>query len=401
MRAAQADLFQPARIGSLTVRNRFVRAGTAETMATGEGAVTSQLVSLYERLARHKTGLIITGHMFVHASGKATNHQTGIHSDKMLDGLQRVPKAVHACGGRVFAQLGHAGSQSKILPISALLAPSVVTNPLTGRQPDRPATGDEIQRIVRAFGDAARRAYEAGFDGVHIHGANGYLISSFASPVTNQRSDVWGGDPERRRNLALAVVRAVRSTVPSDFPVTMKLGFIDSPGGITVDESVENAIVLTTAGVDGVEVSSNVMSAGEDSARRLVGVSQRRALTDLIFERVDRPVPEAYFRPYARALKKASPDTKVILVGGVRSVPMMSDLVSSGDVDFISMARPFIREPDLVEKLERGKSVSPACTSCNLCYVRSANHPVRCWRKPRWNLLWNRVVEMRERRSSR
>src|ERR1700680_4908058 len=184
-------LFQPGRIGPVIVENRIVRAGTSETAAGESGEVTDELVRIYESLARNRVGLILTGHMFCHPRGRYAARQVGIHDDGMLPGLTRLVEAVHRNGGKVFAQLAHAGSQSRV-PDNRPLAPSPVPNALTGRMVDE-ATEDEIAEAIAAFAAAARRAAEAGFDGVHIHGANGYLISEFSSPLTNRRTDRWGG----------------------------------------------------------------------------------------------------------------------------------------------------------------------------------------------------------------
>ncbi|MPZ68209.1 MAG: NADH:flavin oxidoreductase [Actinobacteria bacterium] len=389
-------LFQPASIGSLTIPNRFIRAATAETMAADDGSCTPQLAALYGELASHNVGLMFTGNMFVHRRGRSAWRQPGIHDDSMIDSLSTLPEAVHQHDGRIFAQLGHAGSQSRV--IEDLLSPDTHPNPLTGRSAERAADESEIEVAIEAFAQGARRAADAGFDGVHIHGANGYLISSFTSPYSNRRTDGWGGDQTGRTRFACEVAAAVRRSVPPGFPVTMKLGFWDAPaGGVSLDEAVDRAVEIAGLGVDAIEVSSNLIAGAEDSARRLVGVGQGRALADLILERV-RPdeSPEAYFLPYARALKKKAPEVPVILVGGIRSLPVMSSLVSSREVDFLSMARPFIREPDLVEKLKAGRSVSAACTSCNLCYERGRDYSLRCWRKPRRYLLLNAGLRIKE-----
>lgn len=401
MSLADSVLFTPSRIGTLTIPNRFVRAGTAETMATDEGAVTPALVSLYERLASHNIGLIVTGHMNVHPRGKATAHQVGIFDDHFVDGLSEIPRAVHACGGRIFAQLGHAGTQSKV--VERLLGPSALPNLFTGRPPDRAASEDEIVEAIESFARAAQRAHAAGFDGVHLHGANGYLISSFGSPHSNDRNDAWGGDRSRRSRFAVEVVRAVRGALPPGFPVTMKLGFVDAaPDGLELDEALERVDLVTAEGVDAIEVSSNLMASPVDSAKRFVGVGRARAFRDLIFERVEpERAPEAYFASYAAAVKQRSPGVRVILVGGLRSAAKMSELVDSGTADLLSMARPFIRQPDLVDRLQRGTSLSAACTSCNLCFELSATHSLRCWRKPRYRLPRGVVLRAARRRAAR
>jgi 2,4-dienoyl-CoA reductase-like NADH-dependent reductase (Old Yellow Enzyme family) len=384
-------LFQEGRIGSATLRNRILRAGTSESMADPEsGAMTPALLDLYERLAANRVGGIITGHLYVHPRGRYARGQTGIHDDATLAGLRALTDAVHRHGGVIFAQLAHAGSQSRV-PGNTPLAPSPVPNPLTGNDV-RGASAAEVEEAVSAFGAAAARAVAAGFDGVHIHGANGYLITEFTSPITNSRDDAWGGDPLRRDEFPAAVVRAVRDAVPTGYPVTMKIGFVDAiPGGLEVAESVRRAGVLVAAGLDGVEVSCGLMQAPTDSANTYVAVGPRRAAQDLLVHRLAAaPRPEAYFRPWAQALR-AEVDTTVILVGGMRTTATMREVLSSGDADFVAMARPLIREPDLVAQIEAGREGQVDCTSCNLCLIHEGHHPLQCWRTPRVRLLQHAI----------
>ena len=268
------------------------------------------------------------------------------------------------------------------------VAPSSVPNVLTGR-PVPEASADEIEATVAAFGAAAGRAVEAGFDGIHIHGANGYLISEFSSPLTNLREDEWGGSPQRRDRFAVEVVKAVRAAAPPEMPVTLKLGMYDAqPEGLKVDESVDRAERLVEAGLDAIEVSVNAMLSPTDSANTYVAVDRKRAAADFLFHRLlSGARPEAYYRPLAEALRERGVDCKVVLVGGLRTTQTMNEVLASGDADFLSMARPLIREPDLVKQLFEGRTGRVDCTSCNLCLTHEGHHTLRCWRKPRRRLL--------------
>jgi len=384
--SSQGPLFQPGRIGPLEVRNRLVRAGTSETMAGPNGEVTDDLLTLYATLARNQVGLIFTGHLYCERRGQYAARQTGIHSDDLLPGLRRLTDAVHRHGARIFAQVAHAGSQSRV-PGNQPLAPSPVPNPLTGRDVEA-ATEEEIQTAIAAFSAGARRAIEAGFDGVHIHGANGYLISEFSSPLTNRRTDGWGGSPEARGRFALEVARAVRATVPRNMPVTMKIGFVDAvPGGYGVEESVPRAGKIVALGVNAIEVSCNAMRLASDSAKEYVAVGRRRALADFLWHRLlADPSPEAYFLPWARALRRAVATT-IVLVGGMRRTETMEAILRNGDAEFIALARPLIREPDLARQLAAGRRGLVDCTSCNLCLLHEGHHALRCWRTPRHRLL--------------
>jgi 2,4-dienoyl-CoA reductase-like NADH-dependent reductase (Old Yellow Enzyme family) len=379
-------LLAEGRLGPLRTRNRLIRAGTSETMATPDGEVTDALVALYGRLARAGAGTLFTGHLYCHERGKYLRRQAGIHDDRLIRGLGRIAEAVHDAGGLVLAQVAHAGSQSRV-PDQRPLAPSAVPNALTGRPV--PAASDEgIAEAVQAFAAGARRAIAAGFDGVHIHAANGYLISEFLSPLTNRREDSWGGDPERRSRFITEVIRSVRAVVPRDRALTVKLGLVDAPaGGLSLEQSIPVAARAVQAGVDAVEVSCGVMVRIGDSAREYVAVGRRRAAADLLFHRVlSPPAQEAYFIPWARALRPRV-DTTVVAVGGMRRTETMCALLQAGDADFIAMARPFIREPDLAAQLARGRTGRVDCTSCNLCLRHEGHHSLRCWRTPRRRLL--------------
>jgi 2,4-dienoyl-CoA reductase-like NADH-dependent reductase (Old Yellow Enzyme family) len=382
--------FEPGSIGAVETRNRFVRAGTSETMAGPDGEVTDQLVVLYEELARNDVGLIFTGHLYCHPRGKYADRQAGIHDDRLVPGLRRLTDAVHRQGGRIFAQLAHAGSQSRV-PAVEPLAPSPVPNELTGRVVGE-ATSAEIEEALDAFAAAAVRAVAAGFDGVHLHGANGYLISEFSSPITNRRADAWGD----RDQFAVEAVRRIRSAVPRHVAVTMKLGFVDAAPELPkleLPESVPRAAKLVAAGLDALEVSCNVMRRPTDSAAAYVAVDAPRAARDLLVNRVGRrPHPEAYFLPWARALREHV-DTTVVLVGGMRRLATIESLVGGGECDFVALARPFIREPGLV-RVFAGGAAQAACTSCNLCLGHEGHHSLRCWRVPRRRLAQHALYRL-------
>jgi 2,4-dienoyl-CoA reductase-like NADH-dependent reductase (Old Yellow Enzyme family) len=374
----------------MTTANRIVRAGTSETAASDSGEITDQLVEIYESLARNRVGLILSGHMFCHPRGRYAERQVGIHEDAMVPGLTRLVDAVHRHRGKVFAQLAHSGSQSRVSG-NRPLAPSPIPNALTGRMVDA-ASESEIQEAIAAFAAAAARAVEAGFDGVHIHGANGYLISEFSSPLTNKRTDRWGGTPQGRDTFAVEVLTAVRKAVPANIAVTVKLGLQDAvPGGMELAEGVRRGELLAAAGADAIEVSCNAMRLPSDSAKEYVAVGPARAFGDLLLHRLlSRAHPEAYFLEPARQLRQVI-SKPIILVGGMRTPDTMERIVGGGDADFVAMARPFIREPDLVVKLEQGRRGPVACTSCNLCLMHESHHSLRCWRVPR-RRLWEHAV---------
>jgi len=370
----------PGRIGNLHLRNRLIRAATSETMCTVEGDVTDDLVTLYENLAKGGAGLLITGHAYVEPRGQCSDRQIGIYSDCQVDGLKRLTDAVHSQGGRIFAELSHAGSQCGMAHIEPV-APSAARNDIFGTAA-RALTAQEIDELIVAFAEAARRAIKAGFDGIHIHGGNGYLISQFSSPYTNRRTDEWGGDAARRNRFIVEVYSAIRLAVGPDIPISARYGIADAiTGGLEMKEGIDRAVLLRQAGIDAIEVSFGIMDSYLSNIRPYVGLTLGRAVSDWVLPWLWRkPSAEAYYLPFAAALRRAS-DVPIILVGGVRSTNAMAAALDSGNVEFLSFARPFVREPDFPNQLMAGRTGVVDCVSCNICLEHDGYDALKCWRK--------------------
>jgi 2,4-dienoyl-CoA reductase-like NADH-dependent reductase (Old Yellow Enzyme family) len=262
------------------------------------------------------------------------------------------------------------------------LAPSIVPNAIFARPPVEMSDA-EIEASIAAFGTAAARAKRAGFDGIHLHSGNGYLLSQFNSPFANRRTDRWGGDAGRRSKFMIEVYTAVRRAVGPDYPVTARLGIADAvDGGLALTDGLGIAARLAALGLDALEVTYGVMTSYRENIRPYAGTGRWRAIADGMLHRsFSEPVPEAYYRPFARAAKGAV-DIPLILVGGLRSTQMMDEVIRSGDADFLAMARPFVREPDLVNKIAAGRRGPVACVSCNVCFLHEGIDPLRCWRTP-------------------
>ena len=354
-------LFTPGHIGTLALPNRLVRSATAERMADADGRPKQRLRALYQELAGGGVALIITGHMYVHPSGKAHPEMTGIHSDELIPSLAELADAVHREGGRAVVQINHGGMQCSRETVPETIAPSAVDAPfLTG--PAREMTADEITLLIQAYGQAARRTREAGFDGVQIHGAHGYLVSQFLSPFANRRTDEWGGDLEGRMRFLRAVCQAVRAQVGPDYPVLIKLGTMDGvEGGLTPEEGVRVVAALEGMGLNALEISGGI-----GGGRNLNSRTGIRSEAD-----------EAYFRPLAR---QARPVTRlpIILVGGFRSRHVMEEVLADGDADFISLCRPLICEPDLPDRLRAGSQERSSCISANRCWPEGMDEGIAC-----------------------
>jgi len=348
-----ATLFEETTIGSMRVPNRLVRSATWEGLAAPDGTVTPALIDMMTILARGGVGLIISGHAFVSREGQASPGKLGVHADAMLPGLSAMACAVHAAGGRIVLQLAHAG-------IEAL--PKLTGLPPIGPSPMKNANGDdahgmaldEIRAVVRAFAAAAARAQQAGFDGVQIHAAHGYLLSQFLSGYFNKRSDDYGGPLDQRARIVVETVAAVRAAVGHDYPVLIKINTEDFvEGGLTRDDMCALARLLEQAGVSAIELSGGTRYSGNNSP-------VRRGKTQSVY--------------YREAAGQCRQHVRVplLLVGGIRDVATAGELVATGVTDFVALCRPLIREPNLASRWHAGDGAPAACISCNLCF-RSAH----------------------------
>ncbi len=350
-------IFEPITVCDLNIRNRFVRSATHEWLADENGCPTSKIGDIYEELAKNEVGLIITGYSYVNPRGRSSDNQQGIYDDSFIEPYQDITSRVHKYKSKIVIQIVHGGRQAKPstkYPIP--IAPSAVTDSSSGITPIE-MTESDILETIEDFANAARRAKEAGFDGVQLHCAHGFLLSNFISPYTNQRNDRWGGSVEKRTQIVVEIIKRIRKMVDEDFPIMVKLnatdGFDDKSKQIGLDapECIDIAKILEQNGICAIEVSGGISEAGEVMSR----------------PGIDNPEKEAYFKQYSKAIKEAV-NIPIILVGGVRSRTMMESLINDGYADMVSMSRPFIREPDLVMKLKSGESEQVSCVSCNRCF---------------------------------
>lgn len=345
-------LFTPVAVGSLTVPNRFVRSATHDYMSDDEGHVRDAGVALFARLAEGEVGLIVTGHANVQPSGKASPRQMGIYDDRFVAGLARIPEAVHRFPSKVFLQIAHAGRQTKERDCGTVpVSPSAVYDPVSKVMP-RELASEEVRTLIDDFVSAAGRAKRAGFDGVQLHAAHGYLLSSFLSPHTNRRTDEWGGPVANRARPLLEILRGVKSACGRDFPVMVKLNSTDFlPGGLTVDDAVRVAVMLEAGGIDAIEVSGGMAEAGRGS----------------VWPGLRSEPEEGYFVENAARIKRAV-RIPVSGLGGIRTLAVAERAVRDGLVDLISLSRPLIRDPFLVKHFREGLAAKSACSSCNKCF---------------------------------
>jgi 2,4-dienoyl-CoA reductase-like NADH-dependent reductase (Old Yellow Enzyme family)/thioredoxin reductase len=329
-------LLEPFSLKHLNLRNRFVMAPMCTRLARPDGSVTQKLIDYYVERAKGGVGLIILEYSYLdELESKAAISQLGVQSDHMITGLSDLAEALHDQGTSVILQICHAGNQttSGMMGLQPV-APSNVTCQFLGVMP-RELDLDEISLIQDSFGEAARRAKQAGLDGVEIHGAHGYLIDQFLSPITNRRSDQYGGALENRARFALETLGKVKAKIGDDFVVGYRMSADEfMAGGLRIEDTVKFAKMLSDAGVDYVNVTAGIYETLPEFIQPVY-------------------VPRAYLVPYAEAVKKAV-NVPVITVGSL-NVDEGEQALKDGKADLVAYGRALIADPEIPKKLREGK----------------------------------------------
>ena len=350
-------LFDSVKIREMALRNRFVRSATYDGCADKNGHVSLKQLRMFEELARGGVGLILTGIAYVHSSGQISPVQNSLASDDCIPGFRELAETVHNQGAKIAVQLFHAGRETAKTykpERKPAMAPSLVTDDPYFQLPHRVMTEQEIWEIIRAFGDASRRAREAGLDAVQLHAAHAYLLSQFLSPFTNRRADQWGGNLENRLRLHREIYREMRAKAGEDYPILVKIGVGDCfRGGLEYHEGKRAAQYLAEWGVDSLEISSGLRGRGYENAEFRPGIN-----------RLDR---EAYFRQWCRDIRR-SVTVPVMMVGGLRTLDLMEQVIRNQEADFISLCRPLIREPGIINEWKNKDRHRATCISCNKCF---------------------------------
>ena len=349
----ESPLFQTSNLGPLSLKNRFICSATWMGMANHDGSCAPLLIASASRIARNGVGLYITEMAYVARNGLSANNQMGVDNDNLIPCLSLMAKEIHKTGTPVVMQLNHGGllSVPVISGTDELIGPSEL---LKGENKvGRAMNVEEIHEMVRAFRNAAVRARTAGFDGVQVHAAHGWLLSQFLSPFYNRRKDEYGGNLENRTRILIETVRGIREDNGPDFLLLVKINSEDFlEGGFNPKEMVLVSKMLERAGVDAIEVSGGTMAATYAGD----------------YDNSYSPVTKApvYYKEAAEMLKKEL-KIPVILVGGIRSFETAEALVKNGITDYISLCRPLIREPDLIKRWKSGDLRDSECVSDNAC----------------------------------
>lgn len=336
MEEVMSNLLSPLKIRELELPNRIVMPPMANNLGEEEGIVRSELIEHY--LGRPELGLIIVEHSYINPLGKASDRQLGIYKDELVSGLKQLVDAIHEEGNKVGIQITHAGSATTEEVIGSIpLAPSAVKHPWSkDNHLPQELSIDQLKEIRRGFTQAALRAKWAGFDMVEIHGAHGYLLNQFLSPITNQRDDSYGGSLENRLRFPLEVVKAVRNVVGSEFPLFYRLGCDDYiPGGLTVEDGRNVAPELAKAGVDVIDLTGGLRGysvAGNE---------------------------EGFFLYLAQAIKPVT-DAVILVTGGIKTAEFANKIVEENNTDLVGVGRALLKDKlwakDAVEIIKKSKN---------------------------------------------
>jgi 2,4-dienoyl-CoA reductase-like NADH-dependent reductase (Old Yellow Enzyme family) len=360
-RAVRADqgpkLFEKSSIGSLELSNRFIKSSTWSGTADKKGYVTDRALAFHNEVARGGVGLILTGNQIVMTNGISLPYSMGNYEDGQIEGLKKLTDCIHKEGCKVVVQISHslARSNPKLFFAEGDELWGVSAVPYSSDSPvPREMTKGEITRVVEAFIAAAVRSSKCGFDGVMLHGAHGYGLHQFLSPAWNRRGDSYGGSLTNRYRVVGEILEGMKGALGPDYPMFFKLSTQDFVnGGLEPPEAMEIARHLQADGIAAIQVSACCTVSEKD----------KHCPKKEILEKED----EGYLLDFAQYVKDAV-KVPVIAVGGIRSLSTAESVLNDGKADYISLARPLIREPNLVNQWKSGNTAKAKCISCNGCF---------------------------------
>ncbi len=345
-------MFEPATVGNLSLRNRFIRSATFEYVYDNEKNIyADKLLPMYEKLAGNSVAAIITGMVGVDENSRAASAMVKAYGQSFVPELSKLVSAVHALDTKLIVQINHCGQKARQIDDGGSpLGPSDTEN--AQGTPVKGMSREQIRSVIASFAETAIRCKEAKSDAVQIHAAHGYLLSAFLNPYFNRRTDEYGGDIEGRARIVFEVYDAVREAAGKDYPVWIKINSRDlTDPSITPKEFQWVCAELDKRGIDAIEVSGGAMVSPESSPSPLIKKEEN----------------EGFFgREALKVAEKAS--ASVISVCGYRTPDVIEQWLNKGKIDAISLCRPLISEPDLIGRWQRGDMRKARCISCNKCF---------------------------------
>lgn len=389
-------VFQEADLAGIKLKNRVLRSATHEGLANSYGRpMTEELMNHYVKLAQGGVGAIITGYVGVQQNGKTFVNMRMFDKDEYIETYQKITSKLKEYETPIIQQIAHSGGlTSTKITGETVVAPSTKLYPIHYSLAKK-LTEDEIKQIIKNFVDAIVRTKKAGFDGVQLHAAHGYLLCEFLSPNLNRRSDSWGGNIANRVRIIEEIVYQAREKV-GNYPILVKLSAYDAEkNGMRLEEAIKIAQKFQTFGIDAIEVSCG---AGKDSFNiARVPKAPMEAALELMpgYNTLPLPIKKLFTIAGPLMMKKYSPldnynvnaaaeikrnvDIPVIVVGGIRKLVDMEQILTENKADFVSMCRPFIIEPDILNKLKSGTQSQSRCIDCGYCILGIMGNQVKCY----------------------
>lgn len=354
-----STLFTETRIGSMALKNRFIRSATWENMATEDGHMTDKLYAIYEELAKGEVGLIVTGYANIVEEEKPNAGMMGMYNDSFIDEYKKLTELVHINDSKIVMQLAYGGTKTTHnVGERVIYAPSEVCEKGT-QTLGKAMTKDEIDYIIQAFAQASRRAQESGFDGVEIHAAHTYLINQFLSPYYNRREDQYGGSLDNRMRLLLEIYAEIRKVVGDEYPILVKLTASEFfEGGLTFDETRIVCQKLEAIGVDAIIISGNI----HGKANTMIG----EAFDGYTLQQ------EGYFHEYGHIISEEV-NVPVITVGGLTDIDAIEEIANNTNIQYFALSRPLLSEPHLIKRWKEGNRAPVECERCSKCRTKRGN----------------------------
>lgn len=389
-------IFEHTSLAGIKLKNRIIRSATHEGMADEKGFPTEKLKKLYIRLAKGGVGAIITGYAAIQADGKSSAFaMTMIDNDDSIRAYREITNAVHEYDTPIIMQIAHCGRQTRSKSTGLrTVAPSAIRDAFYNEDMPKELSEDEINEIIDNFVSAIIRTRQAGFDGVQLHSAHGYLLSEFLSSHSNRRKDSWGGSTENKYRIIDEIFKKAKEQV-GDYPILVKMNAHDGRNnGMKIEEAVRIAQMLEKSGCAAIEVSCGVFEDGlytmrgeklpADAAMKYT--FKYKNLPGLV-KTIAKPILKTFMKQPKPLLKynldaaiqiKKTVNIPVIVVGGINNMDDINYIIKRSNIDFVSMSRPFIIEPDIVSKFNKGTQTKSKCIMCNYCLIIAEEKPLKC-----------------------
>jgi len=390
-------IFESTSLAGIKLKNRIIRSATHEGMADEKGFPTEKLKKLYIRLAKGAAGAIVTGYAAIQADGKSSFfNMTMIDNDDKIEAFKEITDAVHEYETPIIMQIAHCGRQTRSKTTGLpTVAPSALRDSFYNEDMPKELSEDEINEIIDNFVAAIIRTKQAGFDGAQLHLAHGYLLSEFLSSHSNRRIDRWGGSTENKYRIVGEIFRKAKEKT-GDYPILVKMNAHDGrKNGMKIEEAVRITQMLEKSGCAAIEVSCGVVEDGLYSMRGEKLPAEAVMEYNFKFKnlpgfakKVAIPLAKIFMKQPKSLLKynldaaiqiKQAVNIPVIVVGGINNMNDINDIIGNNNIDFVSMCRPFIIEPDIVGKFQKGTQTKSKCIMCNYCAIITEEQPLKCY----------------------